>query len=45
MKKKKYLKPCMKILFTHSEQQLLAGSISESKTMRFDPYDGTDDAY
>jgi hypothetical protein len=45
MKKKEYIKPCMKILFAHNEHQLLAASTSESKMMPFNPYDGTDDAY
>ncbi len=45
MKKKEYLKPSMKILLAHSDQQLLAASTSESKMMPFNPYDGTDDAY
>lgn len=43
MKKKEYLKPSMKILLAHSDQQLLAAS--DRRMMRFDPHDGTDDAY
>lgn len=43
MKKKEYIKPSMKILLAHSDQQLLAAS--DRRTMRFDPHDGTDDAY
>ena len=45
MKKKEYRKPSIKVLFAHSDQQLLAASTSESKMMPFNPYDGTDDAY
>ena len=44
MKKKEYLKPSMKILHAHSDQQLLAAS-DRRMIMPFDPHDGTDDAY
>lgn len=43
MKKKEYLKPSMKILITHSDQQLLAAS--DRMKMPFDPHSGTDDAF
>lgn len=43
MKKKEYRKPSMKILFAHSDQQLLAAS--DRRTMRFDPHNGTEDAF
>ena len=41
--KKEYHKPSIKILLAHSDQQLLAAS--DRRMMRFDPHDGTDDAY
>ena len=43
MKKKEYLKPSMKILFVHSDQQILAAS--DRRMMPFDPHSGTDDAF